>query len=62
MKVDLNKIEIDFIAQCVYMSAREGFYHLDCSDLHYDHEEVGNNLLKKLGMNEKIINEYMSGF
>lgn len=61
MEVELNKNEIDFIVQCVFMAAREGFYALDWNNSEYDHEEVGNGVLRKLGLDDDIANDYMSG-
>lgn len=61
MKFELNKNEIDFIVQCIFMVAREGFYALSWNNSEYNHEEVGNGLLKKLGLDDKTANDYMDG-
>lgn len=60
-KVELNKNEIDFITQCIYMAAREGFYLLDWNDSRYNYEDIGFNVLKKLGLDDNTANDYMSG-
>lgn len=62
MEVELNKNEIDFISQCVFMAAREGFYSLDWNGSEYNYEEVGRSVLHKLGLDDKIANDYMNGF
>ncbi len=62
MEVKLNENEVDFITQCIYMAAKEGFYSLDWNKASYNHEEVGQNVLRKLGLDEKTTNDYMSGF
>lgn len=62
MKVELTEYEIDFIEQCIYMAAREGYYAIDWDTrLNYDYEEVGRNFLRKIGLKEEVVDFYING-
>lgn len=62
MRVELTECEIDFIEQCIYMAAKEGYYSIDWDTrLNYDIEEVGRKFLRKLGLKEEIIDFYIRG-
>lgn len=51
--------EREFISLCIYMACKEGFYMLN-KDM--DEDTIGRSVLKKLGFDEKTIDEYMAGY
>lgn len=58
-KLNFSDTEKKFISLCIYMACKEGFYMLD-KDM--DEDTVGRSILKKLGFEEKTIDEYMAGY
>lgn len=58
-KVELTDIEIRFIAECIWMASREGFYSMSEE---IDEEIVGTSVLRKFEMDSATIEDYLRGY
>ena len=57
--MEFTEEEIYFIEECVYIASHEGFY---CLEKDFDEETVGRSVLKKLGLDDKTIENCMRGY
>ena len=57
--MEFTEEEIYFIKECVYIASHEGFY---CLEKDFDEETVDRSVLKKLGLDDKTIENCMRGY